>query len=802
MSGSRTVVQRTWWILMMIQVFFFAMHVTHCVSSFVVRCPPSSSLSPAPCRRPSGGCDDGACGGGGARYRKISGKAPTPSSTPSSFLSSRLYSRTPGQVASVAASKAAQAAMIQWRRPSVSTVIAWILAFILLRTKWNTLPNWLRHLALLPYRRLIRNPFAKLRQRFWKSRDDNSAFTSQTATTTTARLEKALTKTRFFGDEGRNDDIMDDDGSSSRILGKLQKAMSLAQAATDSIVFDGFQMQVALLVMLQMVEKSKKSTAELWDKFYESSGQPLLTNTTSTVESFKKSDSSNNADSDTAATTNPVDTLITTWIDLLHLADWAYLDETNDIRNKLEEQEKNTSSYKWHLLRHVKTNEPGRVGHYIALDTNAKVALIAVKGTSDVADMITDACGLSVRYNMTSNVNNDDDKNGEPIGGPEAEAATTTTVLVACHEGILDASWALAHDIQPLVEELFLPAGYNILLVGHSLGAGVACMVGNLLRTRLPALCKPYQQQQRTFPVIDDGNETPSIALTLPLEVVAFAPPPMLNLEAAVATSDFTTSIVNNDDMIPRTSVSNLVSLIRFLAIVDKRLGEKGFRPTGPVGAVQLLTKVLVGGSDDDGENDAIMTGQEIFDGLNEARGQGTNSTTNYRQQVMDDMDHLFVPGKVVVLYEKHGTVDEYSIATANVTSTTKSNSGTAEEPNEALEGKRLRERLTARVRAIGSVARSLAKRRVALTRERIGNRFTSGIVNLNSTISDMLYKKKDGGDEAEDKEEAKAISACAIVADGAAPVLRHINLNRRMISDHMPEAYEKTLRALLQRKG
>jgi hypothetical protein len=263
-------------------------------------------------------------------------------------------------------------------------------------------------------------------------------------------------------------------------------------------------------------------------------------------------------------------------------------------------------------------------------------------------------------------------------------------------------------------------------------------------------------------------------------------------LEAAVATSQFTTCIVNNDDMIPRTSISNLVSLIRFLAIVDKRLGEKGLRPTGPVGAVQLLKKVLVGSlsssikkkdneeqdemptaednsddDDDDGEEDTIMTGQEIFDGLNEARaGRGKNTTTNYRQQVMDDMDHLFVPGKVVVLYEKHVIDNEDSTAIVKPTPKT---SPAAQVLNKGLEK---------------------------------GKQFTKGLANdLNTIISDMLYKKKEEDDKEAEKEEPEVISAGAIVADGAAPVLRHINLNRRMISDHMPDAYEKTLRALLQRK-
>jgi hypothetical protein len=141
-------------------------------------------------------------------------------------------------------------------------VIAWILAFILLRTKWNTLPSWLQHLALMPYRRLLRNPFqrllrAKLLQKATATQKSGAPIIQQEKEQ--SRLERALSKTNFFGGSRGSNDLNDvDDGSN--ILRKLQNAMSLAQVATDSVAFEGFQMQVALLVMLQMVDQSKKTT--------------------------------------------------------------------------------------------------------------------------------------------------------------------------------------------------------------------------------------------------------------------------------------------------------------------------------------------------------------------------------------------------------------------------------------------------------------------------------------------------------------------------------------------------------------
>lgn len=576
-----------------------------------------------------------------------------------------------------------------------------------------------------------------------------------TGTDSEERIEQAKGKVQFFTDSSNDDDVDDDDtDEADTVVGKLSAIMALAQSTTDTVQFEGFQLQGALLASLQMVQDSKRTTAELWDQFYESSGQPLFVSRSSSSSSSLDAvaDFLPGENTETAAAAPPIATqvenspeartkLIEKVIDLLHLADWAYLEETNEIRTKLKEQAANNTDYHWSLVRHVKTDEPGRVGHYLALDSQSKTALISVKGTSALSDMITDACGVPVRFNVTEH-------------NEDGEAYTYSTV--SCHEGILDASLALAEDVQPLVEHLFLPAGYRVLLIGHSLGAGVACMVGQLLRSRIPALRREQDFLSKLLPF----QRT-----TLPLEVVAFAPPPMLDLNSAAATSTYTTSIVNNDDLIPRASLSNLVSLLRFLKIVDERLAEKGMRLEGPKGAVELLKRVLVSsrksGDKDQAESvdDTIMTAQEIFDGINEA---GAGDGEDYRAEAIKDMDHLFVPGQVVVVYEKHVQSEE----------------GTKEVDKKEIEDSAAEEELTEAVQ--DESEKSSAS--------------IPSVEDVGSIISDMLSKKK----EKEDQESEVAIEADAVVSDGTALVLRHINVNERMIGDHMPDAYEKTLRALM----
>jgi hypothetical protein len=227
-------------------------------------------------------------------------------------------------------------------------------------------------------------------------------------------------------------------------------------------------------------------------------------------------------------------------------------------------------------------------------------------------------------------------------------------------------------------------------------------------------------------------------------------------LEAAVATSPFTTTIVNNDDMIPRSSLNNLGYLLRFVGIVNERLAKNGLRPTGPEGTVKLLQKVLANG-DEEAKWDSTMTAQEIFDGINEVQGEG-NTANEYRNRVSEDKDHLFVPGRVIILYEK-------LVAKAA--------------KNAKLE----------------SIAANIATEELLSTQD--VSQKTKGLEKVGGPANE---ERKDIVTEVlpDQKDESEILDAGAVVADGAAPVLRHINVNQRMLSDHMPDAYEKMLRALL----
>jgi Lipase (class 3) len=745
--------------------------------------------------------------------------------------------------------------------PTQNQVVTLFLTVLLFREYWSRVPFWLQNLLLYPWRKLVLAPIRRW-QRQWRlqkmahsNTSDTAAVASSGITTNSGNISPLSTMPLdaasptespssvgeqdtnglFFEDDDTNDldgDGLDDRDYGSGLLGKLNKILTFVASATHSTLAEltnsssfntPFALEVTFLVMLQMVRQCRRATSQKWDDFYAASGTPLL----AVSSSLAPTGDTVQAARDTSASNQPSsasrEKVIRPLIDYLGFSDWAYFEETSQIQAKLTELNNNSSiaansadggdvlnvekdattassvptepsAASWHLLRHAKTNEPTRVSHFIAMDSQRKVVVIAVKGTSALSDMVTDACGVAVRYTMThsksssSNVTSSvgalshtDDMAGTTLTATtessttDKDTSSSAAKLISCHQGVLEASLALVDDLQPLIEHLFLPAGYRIVLVGHSLGAGCACMAGILLRERIPALQSP-----RNVPTTGNSEQ-------LPLEVVAFAPPPILNREAAMATTSFITSIVHNDDMIPRSSVSNLVSLLRFLSIVNTRLDEKGLRPQGLGGAVRLLKMVLGGGVDVDGDGkpDTIMTAEEIFAGLNKARSTddftiaADGECSSNETSVLEDMDHLFVPGKVIVIYEKHVLPEALPVVDANVSSSSNENGAAASVAAELIS--------------------SDSTTNTTLTTETTSPK-KSLVEEMRNFISDLLPVRETTNSTGQPATTASGTIAevDAIVANGLTPVLRHIIVNDRMVSDHAVVAYEKTLRALL----
>lgn len=225
------------------------------------------------------------------------------------------------------------------------------------------------------------------------------------------------------------------------------------------------------------------------------------------------------------------------------------------------------------VLKHDLFEEAGYVGHYVAINAEKKTALIGIKGTSSLQDAMTDCCADSVPFSLDSHF---------------VSKAEAVSQEIVCHEGILISAKRLADDIQPFLEHLFLPLDYEVLICGHSLGAGAASLVAPLLRSRNPMLIEKNSIQVR-----------------------AFACPPVLNYESAIACSPFVTTIVNSSDIIPRASVANLKVLHETFFYVYKKLEEKGMHAKD-----FKSTRAFFSWLGKDKSEESIMTFEEALDML------------------------------------------------------------------------------------------------------------------------------------------------------------------------------------------
>lgn len=354
----------------------------------------------------------------------------------------------------------------------------------------------------------------------------------------------------------------------------------------------------------------------------------------------------------------------------LDFATWSYVDYygPDDVRVKLESVD---GDYYLHSHSTHEENVPGKVGYFIALSPERKEIVIGVKGTSSLEDLVTDAAGTSTPFDMHLHADGGSGRNNtsatedghcermsievavdqETIVVDSARDVNCNTVSddcldtpieteeaievelrvekesimilpdgsnVCCHMGVLLSARRLLGDVLEIVETLGVKAGYSMRIVGHSLGGGVAILLGILIRSKFPSLAERNA-----------------------VRVHAFAPPPVLDIDGATGCEFFVTSVVNNSDIIPRGSVANLAVLMKLLRVINHKLEAMGMGLGGPKRAAALLRKLSQGTG-----GEMIMTWQEVRDLIEES----------HRKVDLRDAQHLYVGGRVLLIFDSWST--------------------------------------------------------------------------------------------------------------------------------------------------
>ena len=497
-----------------------------------------------------------------------------------------------------------------------------VLAAVLARNLWRSLPAWIR---------------------------DDPAFAKRGSL---LRRGSSNNDTADAGDLLAPDEAETEEMATlSDVIGKLDDMVTSA-GKTIGTKLKPAQMHAAILAYVQLSNQLRVHCPEARDRLYEKCA----------FHRHDDNDNDNNCDSLSPQPHITKDEL-KELRQSLDFATWSYVDYygAEKIRAKLESVE---GDYYLHSHSEGDVNVPGKVGYFIALSPERKEIVIGVKGTSSLEDLVTDAAGVSTPFDMhtgsgggganpstsfgdghcermsievamdqetivVDSVNNQNctevdcsDVPTEVGEGVEVELRVEKESImvmpdgsnVNCHEGVLLSARRLLDDVREVVETLAVKSDYFVRITGHSLGGGAAILLGILLRSAFPILA-----------------ERDAVC------VHAFAPPPVLDIDGATGCEFFVTSVVNNSDIIPRGSVANLAVLMELLRVTNEKLEAMEMGLGGPRRAAALLRKLSQGTG-----GEMIMGWQEVRDLIEET----------HRKVDIRNPTHLYVGGRVLLIFD------------------------------------------------------------------------------------------------------------------------------------------------------
>jgi len=173
-----------------------------------------------------------------------------------------------------------------------------------------------------------------------------------------------------------------------------------------------------------------------------------------------------------------------------------------------------------------------------------------------------------------------------------------------------------------------------------------AILLAVLIRGKYPVLTLPNHCNATS----DDESER-SNSNGQRVRAYAFAPPPVLDRASTLACRHYVTSIVNNSDIIPRSSLTNLDVLLTVLEAVRSRLVELGMNPgNSSIASTIALFRKLSEGTNGDLLLDPIELQKVLEEAVAEASlGDGENDRFYWDEEFGH---HLFVPGKLLMMHE------------------------------------------------------------------------------------------------------------------------------------------------------
>ncbi|XP_078427570.1 alpha/beta-Hydrolases superfamily protein [Wolffia australiana] len=212
------------------------------------------------------------------------------------------------------------------------------------------------------------------------------------------------------------------------------------------------------------------------------------------------------------------DKLVEDLIYNVELAKGAYKENASGLAKHSMLREKN-------IIKFVKDSSVMRPGYYIGIDERNELVVLGIRGTHTVYDLITDLISSSDQR-------------------VALEGFST-------HFGTAEAArWFLRHELSTIKKYLNKHKGYKLRVVGHSLGGAAAALLAINLR-RISA---------------EELGFDPNL-----ISAVGFGTPPCVSKGLAESCSTFVSTVVLQDDVIPRLSTASLARLRNDILQTDWR---------------------------------------------------------------------------------------------------------------------------------------------------------------------------------------------------------------------------------------
>lgn len=174
------------------------------------------------------------------------------------------------------------------------------------------------------------------------------------------------------------------------------------------------------------------------------------------------------------------------------------------------------------IYAHVQSQDVRHPSFALLGNKETKTALVLIRGSKSVQDMLTD---IQAHPEEIAGTSGSEPRVDTPGGFVDAFA----------HNGMLKAAmWIKDRIVKSL--RILHSEGYHIVFAGHSLGAGCASLLAIMLQ-------KEFED----------------------LECFAYAVPACVNYNVAESCVDFVHSIVLRDDFVPRAKASNIIKLVNRL---------------------------------------------------------------------------------------------------------------------------------------------------------------------------------------------------------------------------------------------